>query len=175
MKSQVLRMTSPTNTFRSVLDAQTEIPVDLDKLARTLGLSVVRKPMPDDISGEITRFGEDSYIIAINSTHPMTRQRFTLAHELGHYVLHRYLLGNGVTDNKAYRAVPGGPHSNPNITNGEETEANRFAASLLMPDPSVQRLKAAGLTPEQMAEKFQVSISTMRIRLGLKGKSKAAA
>lgn len=167
-------MTNYINSFRAVLEAKSDVPVNLEKLAETLGVSVNKKVMPDDISGEITRIDEGRYAITVNALHHYTRQRFTLAHEIGHYVLHRYLLGQGLTDNKAYRAVKGAACNNPNITDIEETEANRFAAELLMPSESVARLKAEGLTPEQMADKFQVGIQTMRIRLGLPKSQKAA-
>lgn len=89
-----------------------------------------------------------------------------MAHELGHYLLHAHLIGEGVDDNRAYRSVPAGQFHNRSIGSEQETEANRFAATLLMPSEVVQRewARCQGdlSTP---ATKFQVSKRAMEIRL----------
>ena len=66
-------------------------PVPVDQIAKKLGLLLVQLPAEDEISGAIIR-KDDRVIIAVNPTHHMNRQRFTIAHELGHYFLHQGLL-----------------------------------------------------------------------------------
>ena len=64
------------------------MPVNL--IARARGIDLVFEPQKspeDDVSGFYFREG-DRRVIGVNSTHPTVRQRFTIAHELGHAVLH---------------------------------------------------------------------------------------
>lgn len=139
------------------------IPVPVDKIIDAVGLTYHSVPLSDDVSGWIQRT-DGSYEIVVNSTHPWTRQRFTAAHELGHYIYHRDLLGDGVGDNRAYRAATS-PKPNPKILPAHERQANNFAANLLMPHHAL-----VGINPtasvEDLAEKFGVSTEAMRIRLG---------
>lgn len=64
-------------------------PVAVDQIAKKLG--VLLCPLPaeadDDISGAIVR-KDGRVVIAVNPAHHSNRQRFTIAHELGHYLLH---------------------------------------------------------------------------------------
>ena len=141
-------------------------PVPVETIARELGVPILRVSFPDNISGAIRKEGT-GYMIVINSHHAITRQRFTIAHELGHYIYHRNLLGAGTGDTRAYRAE-GTPFPNPNITPTQEKQANVFAANLLMPNHLICALKAKGITsPAGLAEKLQVSEAAMRIKLGL--------
>lgn len=87
-----------------------------------------------------------------------------MAHELGHYVFHLHLIGSGVDDNRAYRSTGSGGYFNRNIAAREESEANRFAASVLMPEDLIQRLREKN-TAEKMAKMFQVSTQAINIRL----------
>lgn len=82
-------------------------PVDLQGMADALGLSVnVSAKLPMDVSGSITRSasGKAGYHIDINAAHSLNRKRFTLAHEIAHYLLHRDLIGDGIEDNGLYRS-----------------------------------------------------------------------
>ena len=146
------------------------IPVPVDEIISHLGLGPTLVQLPDNISGAIKR-NESSpagYIIVVNSTHHPNRQRFTMAHELGHYIYHRDLLNLGVGDTLAYRAE-GSDTPNERIGSLQETEANRFAANLLMPYSLISRIKTQeGIAdPAQLAKRFGVSIAAMRIRMGL--------
>src|SRR3954466_13405647 len=126
--------------FQVIQEAQKSLPVDVDQLAGKLGIKVNYKHFPREVAGELVRVGDDEYEVNISNTDPRTRQRFTLAHELGHYVYHRHLIGDGVNDDRAYRTTTRAEHYNPRIGPKQETEANRFAASLLMPWPLVLHL-----------------------------------
>jgi len=140
-------------------------PVDLDGLAEALGLIVRRDPsLPADISGRIERAGPtEPFLITINGRHSHRRQRFTLAHEIGHYVLHRDLIGDGLTDNALYR---GRLNSGEELEEYREIEANRYAADLLMPSAAVRAEYRGGKRSyAEIAGAFDVSPDAARIRL----------
>lgn len=137
-------------------------PVPIDAIIYEIGLKLYYEPLDDNISGYIQRTN-GTYKIVVNSSHAPTRQRFTAAHELGHYIYHRDLLGEGVGDDKAYRAERT-KMANPNIRPIHERQANSFAANVLMP-----RHRLVGLDAEDtasLAARFNVSQEAMRIRLG---------
>lgn len=137
-------------------------PVPIDQIIQEIGLPLRFDPMADHISGYIER-QNSSYRIVVNANHASTRRRFTAAHELGHYIYHRDLLGEGVGDNRAYRAE-GTDRPNVNIRPIHERQANSFAANVLMPRhrlTNVEHESTAGL-----ASRFGVSQEAMRIRLG---------
>lgn len=135
------------------------IPVKVVKLGRELGLEVrTTSRWNDQVSGGIVRKG-NTYTIWTNKKHPIHRRRFTIAHEIGHFVLHRDFIGDGVHDDALFRSSLGG---------SLETEANKFAADLLMPKIAVfQEIAKGASTIEELAEIFQVSNAAMSIRLGV--------
>jgi Zn-dependent peptidase ImmA (M78 family) len=143
-----------------------QLPVDVNAIAREMGIEVVFEEMDDNISGAIACIdGGENYKILVNWRHPNTRQRFTIAHELGHYIYHRDLLGKGTGDTRAYRAE-GTPFPNEHITWVQERQANNFAANTLMPVPLIRRFREMGLaSPSVLAPIFVVSPQAMEIRL----------
>lgn len=165
----------PTATIRQQTDKPTpgqviarhqlQAPVDVVAIAQDLGISVWRmNSLPENVSGKIFRDplngGESGFSIGVNSRDPFVRQRFTVAHEIGHFVLHRDRLERGdLVDDAMYRS---------GLSSREETAANRLAADILMPFQLVRSLLSAGIRdPEALANKFQVSVAAIRIRLGL--------
>jgi Zn-dependent peptidase ImmA (M78 family) len=154
------------NIFNIINIFRNNYPVDVEGLARILGINVVYAELGKEISGMIQREEDGSFTITVNENDPKTRKRFTIAHELGHFIYHKDKIGNGIYDNRMYRSVPG--HSNPLINAQQETQANQFAASLLTPSALIERLQSEGVTdPDELAEKLGVSKQAMRIRLGL--------
>jgi len=145
--------------------AQASAPVNVDGLAEDLGLAVRKTWLDDDISGEIVR-AQDRYEVNLNARDAETRQRFTLAHEIGHFLYHRDLIGDGLDDDRAYRSTNKGRYFNTRIGPTHETEANKFAANLLMPWPLIEEMQALGLSRKQMAARLKVSEHAMAIRLG---------
>lgn len=145
-------------------------PVDVYAAIREVGVELVFLQMSDDysqLSGYIESAG-DNFRIAVNASDHEVRQRFTAAHELGHYMFHRSLIGEGVDDNRLYRSERGGKYYNTKIGRQHDIQANQFAANLLMPSHLVAKLKLQGTTtPEQLAAALKVSRPAMRIRLGL--------
>src|SRR5579863_2221294 len=61
-------------------------PVPVAELAESLKLKVVNTPLQSGVSGALIKDG-DQYFVAVNSGHHRNRQRFTIAHEIGHYCL----------------------------------------------------------------------------------------
>lgn len=145
----------------------TLVPVPVFQILQDLGLGPNYEQLDDNISGWIERRPDGRYSVTVNALHPLVRQRFTAAHELGHYIYHRDLLGPGVGDTRAYRAE-GTRLPNAAIRPLHERQANSFAANLLMPYDSIAKLRARGITSVPgLAENLQVSQDAMRIRLGL--------
>jgi Zn-dependent peptidase ImmA (M78 family) len=137
-------------------------PVPIDAIIADIGLRLSYEPLADHVSGYIER-QNGSYRIVVNANHARTRQRFTAAHELGHYIYHRDLLGEGVGDNRVYR-TEGTDRPNANIRPIHERQANSFAANVLMPRHRLTNV--AGESTATLAMLFEVSQEAMRIRLG---------
>lgn len=142
------------------------VPVQVMQIISDLGLGPDMESLPDNISGAIKMGSDGNYRIVINANHHLNRQRFTAAHELGHYIYHRDLLGQGVGDTRAYRAE-GTAMPNPAIRPIHERQANSFAANLLMPLVAIQgEIGRGAVDTRTLAERFGVSEEAMRIRLG---------
>lgn len=143
-------------------------PVRLAELSLALGVEVQESFLQENISGMLEKLPSGRFKITVNANHPRTRRRFTLAHELGHYMLHRHLVGSGIDDNKAYRSTNEGKYHNTDIGPKQETEANKFAANILMPAALLEREKnKEGATVSSLADLFGVSKHSMSIRLGI--------
>ncbi|MFJ6025315.1 ImmA/IrrE family metallo-endopeptidase [Brevundimonas sp. NPDC092305] len=143
-----------------------DVPVPVFEIVTGLGLGPDFEYLPDNISGAIKMRADGNYRIVVNANHHPNRQRFTAAHELGHYIYHRDLLGQGVGDTRAYRAEGTGM-PNPAIRPMHERQANSFAANLLMPMNSIYGEIGRGITDTKMlADRFGVSEMAMKIRLG---------
>lgn len=147
----------------AILEHQSEIPVPLAKLANALGISVKAATLGPGISGELRPGPDDGFVIRVNRHDAPARQRFTVAHELAHFLLHRQMIGNGIADDVLYRSA---------LSDYVEAEANRLAADILMPEDQIQQeyRAACGSHPDvvgMLSTRFGVSESAMKIRLGL--------
>lgn len=99
---------------------------------------------------------KQKWIIAVNKNHHKNRQRFTLAHEYGHYMLHREKNLN-FEDTTFFRS---------SAMDSLEYAANQFAAKLLMPDHFVHKLIGEGIkNMGDLAERFDVSSNAMQYRV----------
>ena len=135
-------------------------------IARALGVEVKAATLKPKISGQLQRTEEnrDKFRIRVNRHEVAARQRFTIAHEIAHFLLHRDQIGDGIEDSILYRS---------SLSDSREAEANRLAAQLLMPEELVlQAWKGLGghkdqQTLKSLAGLFDVSESAMRIRLGM--------
>ena len=151
--------------IEKIRNAQKTAPVDVVGLCRDLGIEVHEAWLENEISGELVSKDNGAYQINVNASHAETRKRFTIAHELGHFIYHRDLIGTGIDDDRAYRSTDVGRYHNINIGPRQETEANKFAANLLMPKELILEMKNRGLTSSQMAQELKVSQQAMDIRL----------
>lgn len=143
---------------------QETVPVDVWVIARDLGIRVTEISMPPTVSGKITNDGASppTYAIWLNASHHTNRKRFTLAHELAHYILHGDLFTE-IVDNTMYR------HDAQLMTMSavEERHANQLAANILMPMPKIREYRARGHhDPRELAQIFGVSEQAMRIHIG---------
>lgn len=144
-------------------------PVPVEKIAKGLGIEVKALPGDDEISGAIIRTKE-RVIIAVNPAHHSNRQRFTIAHELGHFYLHEGLERH-VDQN--FRIAWRNADSSKAI-NWTEIQANRFAAELLMPthflEADLNKLQTVEKrTVALLADQYKVSPDAMKIRLSQLG------
>lgn len=136
-------------------------PVDVFAICRDIeGVGIKFADLSDEISGCITKEREDFFLISINKNQSVNRQRFTAAHELTHYLLHREQLGDEFPENTMWRG---------SLSNKEETEANKGAADILMPYKAIDQYIAdnKGFTIRSIAKAFRVSLGAMVIRLGI--------
>lgn len=154
------------NQLNLVKKYSDEYPVKVGELAQVLGLDVLRSVLQPKISGLIqpSKSAKSGFEIKVNKFEAPERQRFTLAHEIAHFLLHRDDIGDGITDSIMYRS---------NLTSRKEAEANRLAADIIMPSALVREefRKSGGIKNEavafELAERFRVSLPAMKIRLGI--------
>ncbi|MEE1655776.1 ImmA/IrrE family metallo-endopeptidase [Microvirga sp. CF3062] len=160
-------MVMQMNVLEKIKSFQNDAPVNIEGLIRSFGVSLDKKAvLHPEIAGQIERVDGDRFHVAVNVNDHYYRQRFTMAHELGHYLMHRDLLGEGTDDNRAYRSIDAGKFHNTSILPQHETEANRFAANLLMPAHLVKRyFYELNGELERLSKIFQVSSEAMRHRL----------
>lgn len=143
----------------------TRPPVPVERIAENLGLEVRYAPYDGDLSGALVRSNGETYI-GVNSSDHSNRQRFTIAHELGHFILHK---GITIHVDKDFRVNLRDGDSSKGV-DPSEMEANRFAAELLMPTRfliiDVERLSGVSQAElDSMARRYKVSPHAMRIRL----------
>ncbi len=152
-------------------DVRTEIdgflaehPVKLGAIAKQLGVKVLLSTLPRGTSGQIS-MESDEFVIRINRHEARHRQRFTLAHELAHFLLHRERIKaqGGWSENVLLRA--------PNQPIQVEYEANRLASDLVIPSAELAEATADYTIPmtseviEDLAKRFGVSTAAMEIKL----------
>jgi hypothetical protein len=147
------------STKQLIRRLQPSAPVDITAIAKVLGLAVWEKSdLPSGIAGKLLRDdkhgGTGNFSIIVRAQDPFARKRFTVAHEIAHYLLHRNLFVRELIDDALYRS---------GLSTSVEAEANGLAADLLMPwhllTPLVDR------PIPDLASLFGVSQQAMSIRL----------
>lgn len=141
------------------------LPVDVEAIARAHGLTVRAEPLEKSVSGMLV-VKDGGGVIAVNETHHRNRQRFSIAHELGHYVLHRNSTQVFI-DSVFYRGDEAADG-----THAQEIQANAFAAELLMPEQAVREMfQKNPVDPhdeaavKRVAARFEVSGHALTLRL----------
>lgn len=162
-----------TNGIRSA-------PVPIDDIAMTLGAEIHYEPADDELSGFLFRdLRQKKAIIGVNSNHHPNRQRFTVAHEIGHFLLHNYE-GFHFDGSNQWFQIKRRDNKSKSGTDTDEREANLFAAELLMPArflqtdfpkvPPVDLLADTDLDSfTELAERYGVSTQALTYRLAYLG------
>ena len=146
-------------------------PVPLERLAELCHASIRYEPFEGELSGMVHRRPDGSGVIGVNSSHSVTRQRFTIAHEIGHFLLH--------TDEDVHidekRPIGRRDDLSSQAVDACEIEANQFAAELLMPESLVREFvrnlgsnhpeTSVEEAIEELARAFRVSQLAMTYRL----------
>ena len=146
------------------------LPIDVHKLAKHLGLTVIEQDLGPDVSGLLIS-GKGTAIIAVQESQSEQRKRFTIAHECGHHALgHQFGDGQVHVDN-GFVITPRNSKSETGA-DPKEVEANQFAAAVLMPSTLLERELSSRAMHQleeddvtKLAEVFNVSIQAMTIRL----------
>ncbi len=144
-----------------------DLPIDVESIAQELNIVVRLQALDSTVSGVLVIKG-DSAVVGVNADHHPHRRRFTIAHELGHYVLHgavsRVFIDGSPMFYRDQHSADG--------SELEEIEANAFAAELLMPEGLVRDAVGGQLldafddaTVRRLATQFAVSVQAMTIRL----------
>lgn len=126
-----------------------EIPVSLQKILDYVksqqDLSILKFNFGDKISGMLVNLGE-SAAIGFNPDNSWVRRRFTIAHELGHLYMGHTCGGEGKTSTS-------------------ETEANQFAAELLVPLAFLKKDFVKQRDLDVLAKKYIVSKEALCLHL----------
>lgn len=147
-------------------DMLDKVPVDVVAISKNYGISAYVAELDNEVSGAI-KYDDKSntFEIIANKNNAETRQRFTIAHELGHYFLHRDMLKNSdIHIDTLYRIAM----QTDKKTKEQEKEVDYFAGALLMNRIVIEKL-IESYSIEEMAEIFGVSSSAMTVRLNILG------
>lgn len=126
-----------------------------DTISMFPDIKVVYLPMTGTQSGKLS-YSDGLWTISINSLHSKKRQKFTLAHELGHYILHKEKNAE-FKDTVFFRN---------DVLDSMEYKANEFASELLMPEADVRAHVNKGVRNiGDLSEIFGVSAAAMRYRI----------
>ncbi|SNT71932.1 ImmA/IrrE family metallo-endopeptidase [Amphiplicatus metriothermophilus] len=170
------RRPNPEKTAHAVLERMAihGVPVPVDRIAKDMGATLRYSPLDDELSGMI--FVKDGRpIIGINALHHPNRQRFSIAHEIGHLEMHRDLITEKVHVDKEFRIELRALRRDAASALGTdiiEIEANRFAAALLVPDFFIEKALASrrfdiddDAPIEDLARQLRVSKQMLEYRI----------
>jgi Zn-dependent peptidase ImmA (M78 family) len=155
------RRTDRTPTKMIIDRFKQNLPVNIVGLAEALGVHVLELDLGREVAGEIFRDSDSDsgYSINVNASDPVVRKRFTVGHEIAHYLLHRDRFTDRLRDDSMYRS---------GLSDSVEQAANRLAADLLMPAKAIRELRAQGInTPEEMSARLEVSLQAIQLKLGM--------
>lgn len=152
----------------------TKPPVPVERIARLLDVEIRYVSFQGDISGMVAREGGRA-VIGVNTLHPTARQRFTIAHEIGHLELGHHLEGSGQDGmhiDRDFKVMLRDAKSS-QATDPIEIEANNYAAALLMPRSMLTKEPELNLGVDieddrlihGLARRYRVSPQAMTYRL----------
>lgn len=137
-----------------------KIPVDVIEIAKANDIKIFEAALDKKISGAIRyNYETSNFEILVNKNDAKVRQRFTIAHEIGHFFLHKEMLKDDVIHvDIMYR-----------MTNEQEKEVDYFAGALLINKTLLEKMKNEGNSITELANLFDVSVSAMTVRLDILG------
>lgn len=141
-------------------------PRNIVAICNELGITVQETgQFNDKICGMIFK-EDDNYFILVNKYHSIGRKSFTIAHELGHYFLHKDLLDE---NSQLVSFIKSNDKDCPALARGLdynciEKEANVFAANILMPEKQFKEQCECANSIEEVANYFGVSVQAATIR-----------
>jgi len=145
-------------------------PTPVEKIAKALGAQVRFAPFDDELSGMVY-IKNGVPIIGVNSLHHPNRQRFTIAHELGHLEFDREMITSSIHVDKGFPGLNRDSHSATG-TERIEIRANQFAAELLMPRTLIEQALAGKQIDieddgpiQELAKRFRVSKQALEYRI----------
>jgi transcriptional regulator with XRE-family HTH domain len=134
-------------------------PVDVASLAARCGVRVLDFDFGGMVDGLVVQLGDGPAVGLDNAHTNPHRRRFTLAHELGHYLLRHS------SSFQVDFAEDGSTGDAPGYNWQHERAANEFAANLLMPADLVRRSAERNQDITKLATMFDVSRQAMAFRL----------
>ena len=133
-------------------------PIDPEFVAESIGVDVVYVKFEGETASKISGFYDvEEETIYINKEIGAGRKNFTIAHELGHHVMHREYAAS-----ENYTVMPRNNHYEGEKPS-EEKEADAFAAELLVPMTMLKRYNKI-VEPYELPTLFAVSPAMMKIR-----------
>ena len=127
-----------------------ERPVKLSVILNHLGLSTRYATDQDEMLEEAKLIPQEKTILVKNDNAPITRKLFSIAHEIGHFVLHKH-------DKERYRMNINNLNKLDDDEMKDEQEANAFAAELLMPYNETKEMLLKGYDIQDIMNYFNVS------------------
>lgn len=158
------QVSEPVLSINEILEKANELqinttPLDIKAVAEKIfNIEIKEDKFDKGVPGFLERIGR-KWCIFINQYENELRKRFTIAHELGHFIKHRekYMLSGSST--------PGLIFFRDKTIDPIEKEANDFAVDLLMPrDVFIEKIKSGCNTLEKLSEAFQLSTSAVKYR-----------
>jgi len=141
----------------NIKEVQKTFPVSLSRLSALYDIKLYEADLHIMVSGQILK-SKNTYKVTVQKGQSTARQRFTAAHELAHFFLHRDKIGDGIVDNAMYRS---------SLPSELETQANKLAADILMPMSEVNKKLKEKSNIGELAKYFDVSNQAMQVRLGI--------
>ena len=135
-------------------------PILPDEIARAYGLNVVTADFGEKYKAVSGFLDIKKEMIFVNKKEPVNRQTFTVAHELGHWFLHKDIIQK---DESKYSVFMRSPLAQEGLDYLEK-EANCFAANLLVPREFLDKYKNIA-DESDLAIMFMVSEEVVRFRL----------
>lgn len=118
-------------------------------------IKIQKVALASEVSGKL-EYKNGVWLMSVNVQHSEVRQRYTLGHELGHYLNHR----------DSFKSFEDTVYFRSKQKSSMEYMADQFAASLLMPENDVRELVNSGVkTVKELSLKFGVSLEAMKYRL----------